>query len=44
LDTADNNNKKLKEQMSSKEKIVKEKVNELSGLNKEMDKCNEIIK
>ncbi|EAR86580.1 flagellar associated protein (macronuclear) [Tetrahymena thermophila SB210] len=40
IDRADNNNKKQEEELIQKEKIVKEKKNELSGMNKEMDKFN----
>eukprot|EP00825_Cyclidium_porcatum_P005862 TRINITY_DN1287_c0_g1_i7.p1 TRINITY_DN1287_c0_g1~~TRINITY_DN1287_c0_g1_i7.p1 ORF type:complete len:699 (-),score=223.57 TRINITY_DN1287_c0_g1_i7:296-2392(-) len=44
IDRCDNNNKKQLEERIQKEKVLKEKDNELYGLNKEMDQLNQSVK
>lgn len=43
INRAENNNKKLEEDLLQKVKYLKEKDNELSGLSKEMEKLNKKI-
>lgn len=44
IDRSENNNKKQYEEEIQKEKVLKEKLNELSGLQQEMDKLNHQIR